>query len=1147
MLANLINNIAFLIALVAAGQILISRAYKQPLYRPILLGLLFAAVALLGMASPVVFLPGVFFDGRSIVLAVAGVVGGWVTALIAAGVAAVYRYQLGGSGAVVGMVVVVGSALLGVLARQWWLRRARPPQMWDYLGLGVVVQLMQLAAFTQIPQGAGYIFIEQAWWVLLLFYPPATMLLCTMFRNYEQQLIDKKALQNAQAARMAEERASLQRFHAYFDQSIVGLAITSLEKGWVEVNDALCATLGYTRDELHHTTWAELTHPEDLAPDLAEFNRMLAGEINGYAMDKRFIHRDGHVVHTRLAVSHVRKPDGSIDYVVAMVEDISERKQAEAALRQEKQFSEDILNALPGIFYMFDSTGRFVRWNHQLTAISGYTDAELATMWNTDFVVEEDLERMGESMHRLFAQGHADIEAEFQTKDGRKLPYHLTGQCSTIGDQTYVLGVGIDISERRLTQQALENERAHLRTLVNTIPDLIWLKDVDGRYLSCNPAFERFFGAAERDIVGKTDHDFVSQAEADAFRQHDHAAMAAGRPTRNEEWITYASDQRRALLETTKVPMRTADGRLVGVLGIGHDITERTAHQQQLEHIAHFDILTGLPNRALLADRLQQALAQAQRHHRMLVVAYLDLDGFKTVNDQYGHDAGDHLLTALSGRMKRALREGDTLARLGGDEFVAILLDLPNVESSVPLLSRLLAAAGEVVYDNGHALRVSASLGVTFYPQAEEIDADQLLRQADQAMYQAKQMGKNRYHFFDAENDRNVRGHHENLKRLQQALEAREFVLYYQPKVNMRTGEVTGVEALIRWQHPERGLLSPAAFLPLMAGHALAIALGDWVLDTAMAQMEAWKAAHLALPVSVNIDAIQLAQPRFVDRLRAQMAEHPTLVAGDLELEVLETSALDDIAKVSCVILACREMGVGFALDDFGTGYSSLTYLKRLPAELLKIDQSFVRDMLDDPDDLAILEGVLGLSKAFQRRVIAEGVETLAHGQLLLRLGCELAQGYAIARPMPAEAIPAWVATWRPDPSWQNQAPIRRDDLPILFASVEHRVWVQQVADFVRGDGGTPPQLDPERCRVGQWKKTEVHLGMEHRWAMDALEPLHMEIHALARELIRWRQAGQSAAAVARLPELYGLRDRLLSLFMAMLESASPHEMAPSD
>ena len=207
---------------------------------------------------------------------------------------------------------------------------------------------------------------------------------------------------------------------------------------------------------------------------------------------------------------------------------------------------------------------------------------------------------------------------------------------------------------------------------------------------------------------------------------------------------------------------------------------------------------------------------------------------------------------------------------------------------------------------------------------------------------------------------------------------------------------------------------------------------------------------------------------------------------------------------------------------------------------MLKIDQSFVRDMLDDPDDLAILEGVLGLSKAFQRRVIAEGVETLAHGQLLLRLGCELAQGYAIARPMPAEAIPAWVVTWRPDPSWQNQAPIRRDDLPILFAAVEHRVWVQQVADFVRGGGGTPPHMDVVRCRVEQWKKTEAHLGMEHRWAMEALEPLHVEIHALGGELIRLQQEGRPEEAVARLPELYGLRDRLLSLFMAMLGPVSP-------
>ena len=343
MLIPLVNNIAFLVALVAAGLVVISRFYKKPLNRQILIGLLFGGVTLLGMANPVSFTPGVFFDGRSIVLSVAGVVGGGLAAVIAAGMAAIYRYQLGGSGTTVGVMVVLLSALLGVLARQWLLRLKSPGQPIHYLALGVVVQLVQLAAFTQVPNRAGYAFIEQAWWVLLLFYPLATMLLCLIFRNHEQQVIDQQALSSAQDAVAAAEHASMQRFHAYFDHSIVGLAITSLEKGWIEVNDALCVTLGYTREELTRMTWTELTYLEDLAPDQAQFNRMLAGEINSYAMDKRFIHKDGHLVDTRLAVSHVRKPDGSLDYVVAMVEDISERKQAEKDLRAHHDHLEEVV------------------------------------------------------------------------------------------------------------------------------------------------------------------------------------------------------------------------------------------------------------------------------------------------------------------------------------------------------------------------------------------------------------------------------------------------------------------------------------------------------------------------------------------------------------------------------------------------------------------------------------------------------------------------------------------------------------------------------------------------------------------------------------------------------------------------------------
>jgi len=333
MLINLINNVAFLIALVAAGQIVITRLYRKPLNCHVMLGLLFGIVALLDMANAVIFSPGVIFDGRSIVLTVAGVVGGGVTATIAAGMAALYRYQLGGNGATVGIVTSLLSALLGVLARHWWQRRNSPPRLIDYLALGVAVQLTQLAVFTQLPNRVGYTFIEQAGWVLLLLYPMATMLLCLIFQGYEQQLIEQEALKSARDKVEVEMRASMERFHAYFDHSFAGLAITSPEHGWIEVNDSLCNMLGYSRDELTRMTWAELTYPDDLEADLAQFNCILAGEIDGYALDKRFIHKDGHLIYARLLVSSVRKPDGSLDYVVAMVDDITERKRAEEDLR----------------------------------------------------------------------------------------------------------------------------------------------------------------------------------------------------------------------------------------------------------------------------------------------------------------------------------------------------------------------------------------------------------------------------------------------------------------------------------------------------------------------------------------------------------------------------------------------------------------------------------------------------------------------------------------------------------------------------------------------------------------------------------------------------------------------------------------------
>ena len=450
-------------------------------------------------------------------------------------------------------------------------------------------------------------------------------------------------------------------------------------------------------------------------------------------------------------------------------------------------------------------------------------------------------------------------------------------------------------------------------------------------------------------------------------------------------------------------------------------VRRRTA---ELELIARYDCLTKLPNRALLGERLEQALVQTRRRGQHLAVVFIDLDGFKAVNDNHGHEAGDHLLITLAERMTGTLRDGDILARLGGDEFVAVLLDLSDVAATAPMLNRLLAAAAQPVQYGQARMQVSASLGVTFYPQsqdpAQELEPDQLMRQADQAMYQAKQAGKNRFCVFDPEQDHIVRSHHENMETVRRALANQELLLEYQPKVNLRTGAVIGVEALIRWMHPQRGRLPPADFLPMIQDHTLAIEVGQWVIENALLQVERWQHDGLNIAVSVNIGVRHVMQADFVQRLREALDAHPRLKPDCLELELSETSALKDLVHVSQVIQACRSLGVECTLDDFGSGQSSLTCLKRLPVKYLKIDQNFISDMLGSSDSLLILIGVLKLASAFDLKVIAEGVETAQHGSMLLELGCELAQGYGIARPMPADEVPGWIKQWKPDPMWSD-------------------------------------------------------------------------------------------------------------------------------
>ena len=642
----------------------------------------------------------------------------------------------------------------------------------------------------------------------------------------------------------------------------------------------------------------------------------------------------------------------------------------------------------------------------------------------------------------------------------------------------------------------------------------------DGTIVDVNETFTRITGYPREEVLGKNPRLLSSGRQDTSFYADLWSDLENKGYWSGEVWNRRKNGEVFAEMQTISV-VRDKQGKTQSYVALFSDITSIKENQHKLEHIAHFDALTNLPNRVLLADRLHQSMAHALRRHQRLAVAYLDLDGFKSVNDTYGHEAGDRLLVGLSANLKQVLRDGDTLARMGGDEFVVVLVDLDDVSGSRPVLNRLLLAAAQPVQVGTELLKVSASLGVTFYPQAEEVDGEQLLRQADQAMYQAKQAGKHRYHVFDSEQDRALRGHHESLEQIRLGMASNEFVLFYQPKVDMRKGVVTGAEALIRWQHPSRGLLAPAKFLPFIEDDPLSLALGEWVIETALAQMDTWRAAGMSIPISVNVGARQLQQPGFFQRLRELLAQHPKVRPGDLELELLETSALEDLASVSQLIENCRDIGVSFALDDFGTGYSSLTYLKRLPVALLKIDQGFVRDMLDDPDDLAILDGVIGLSQAFRREVIAEGVETAEHGEMLLRMGCDKAQGYGIARPMPAHELPAWKEMWQPDPSWSEAHRSQRIDLPLLVARVELRAWAKAMEAYLAGEREHPPPLDQHTSPFGLWLSGHGRTHYAHHADFCALGPLHHHLHATAAQRYAQKAQDQDAQAVGGLEALH--------------------------
>ena len=573
------------------------------------------------------------------------------------------------------------------------------------------------------------------------------------------------------------------------------------------------------------------------------------------------------------------------------------------------------------------------------------------------------------------------------------------------GDQdryTLERSVALSSEEMQTLYQEKSTHEAHLRSIVESLNELIWLKDPSGVYLNCNPMFERFMGMTEADMVGKTDAQLGSRANASFLQVCLDRDLATDT---QERWVTYGHDQQPALLEIETVQVLDGSGKITGVRGRGRDITEQRRTQEKIKNLAFFDSLTGLPNRILVMDRLKQAAEASAREQVYGTLLFIDLDHFKLLNDTLGHEAGDYLLQQVAQRLTLCARSVDTVARLGGDEFVVVLINMgknsAQATANTELIGKkILGALNQPYLINGVTHRSTPSLGATLF-RGNETDIPTLLKQADMAMYKSKAAGRNTLCFFDPELENAVMQRVRMEHDLRLALSEKQFVPHYQAQVDDE-GFLSGVELLIRWEHPLRGMVSPAEFIPVAEETRLIVPLGLWILEQACMQLAAWALkpylAHLTL--AVNVSAHEFLHPDFLTRLFA-ILKHTQANPTQLKLELTESLLISRTEDVIAKMHHLKANGIGLSLDDFGMGYSSLSYLQRMPLKQLKIDQSFIRDMLIDMNDASIVKAIVDLGHNLGLNVIAEGVETELQRDFLRRLGCKDYQGYLYSRPLP--------------------------------------------------------------------------------------------------------------------------------------------------
>jgi len=847
---------------------------------------------------------------------------------------------------------------------------------------------------------------------------------------------------------ITERKQLEQRLDATFNQAAVGIAHTSFDGRYLMVNRRFCEMLGYDESELTGQPVVDFAYPEDREKGRDYRQLLLDNKLDKFSEEKRYLRKDGRVIWTNRTVSLARDASGQPMYFIRVIEDITDRKEVE------ERYRTTFDNAPVGIMHTAIDNYRILRANRKLCEMLGFTQDELLAMTSTDIVHPDyrftDQSRYKNQMLKNEVPSYSS-ERKFLRKDGSSIWVNRTVSLvhDAAGKPLYFIRIIEDISERKQAEQRQAMEHAVTRvlaeaeTLAEAIPKIIqticeamswqcgacWQWDEETGLLRCTECW----GVAVPEI-----REFVTENRSRTMEPKTASGQGLVRriyKTGQPVWITdisqYKGLQRASLLikaglhgafgfplrhgkevlgamEFFHSDVREPDDMLIQITrSISDQIAQfvvRQKAEERVRRLAHYDELTGLPNRTMFNERVSHALTRALRTARTLAILFIDLDRFKNINDTLGHEAGDRVLKEVADRLRGCLRESDTVGRLGGDEFVVLIEEPPRPVNAALVAQKILAAMGTPFLVQAQEFHITASIGISTYPD-DAADMQTLMKDADIAMYRAKEQGKNNFQFYSAQ----INAH--SIERLslesglRRALERDEFLLHYQPKLDIRSGRITGVEALLRWQQPVQGLIPPAQFIQLAEETGLIVPIGAWVLKTACAQNKAWQLEGLApVRVAVNLSPRQFAHENLLEDV-ARVLEQTGLDPAFLELEITESVVMQNPEQAVVLLNRLKALGIHLAIDDFGIGYSSLSYLKRFPLDTLKIDRMFIRDLPDDSDDAAITQAIIAMARSLRLSVVAEGVETAAQLSFLRDCECDEIQGFYFSRPQPENDI----------------------------------------------------------------------------------------------------------------------------------------------